>query len=344
MEHKPVIGITIGDFNGVSPELILKLFSDTAILKFFTPIVYASSKLFNKYRKYISNEEQIQNNFFYIKSAADNQNPKKVNLINCWEDDFPIDPGIPTLESGKAAWLSLKMATEDLKKGWIDAIVTCPINKKNIQSDEFNFPGQTEYFAYHFGNGKNPLMLMVANQLRIALVTSHVPLEKVSSLIKKELIIEKLEILIQSLKRDFNIYKPKIAVLGLNPHAGEGGMLGQQEQDEIVPAIQAMKEKGNYIYGPFSSDGFFGANMQKSYDAVLAMYHDQGLIPFKTLEFDNGVNFTAGLPIVRTSPDHGTAYTLAGKNKASVNPLREAVFLAIKILKNRKESVQLYKN
>ncbi|MFQ3576979.1 MAG: 4-hydroxythreonine-4-phosphate dehydrogenase PdxA, partial [Cytophagales bacterium] len=305
-------------------------------------IVYGSSKIFNKYRKLLNIEEATQNLFFYIKSA-DSQNPKRVNLINCWEDDFAIQPGVPTEESGKASWLSLKMATEDLKKGWIDAVVTCPINKKNMQSDEFNFPGHTEFFAHHFGNGKDALMFMIADQLRIAVATGHVPLAKVSGLLSKELIFEKLMTMNNSLKRDFNLTKPRIAVLGLNPHAGEEGLLGNEEQEVIIPAIEQFKEKGNYVFGPFPADGFFGANMQKSYDAVLAMYHDQGLVPFKTIEFENGVNFSAGLSVVRTSPDHGTAYSLAGKNKASVNPLREAVYLAVKVLANRKDFVT-YKN
>lgn len=336
MEHRPTIGITIGDFNGVGPEIILKVFSDLAILKFCTPIIYGSNKILQKYRKLLNAEDNQNLQFFYIKSA-DQHNNKKVNLINCWEEDHQIEPGKSTEIAGKCAFAALKLATEDLKKGWIDAIVTCPINKMNIQSEEFNFPGHTEYFGHHFSQGKDNLMLMVSEELRVAVVTGHIPLSKVSQSLTKELIASKLSIFLQSLKKDFAKNKPRIALLGLNPHAGEDGLLGSEEKDVIIPVVEEFKKKGEYVFGPYPADAFFGNKLDQKFDGVLAMYHDQGLIPFKSLAFDTGVNFSAGMPIVRTSPDHGTAYDIAGKGLADENSLRQAIFLVSEIFSNRRK-------
>lgn len=336
MEHRPTIGITIGDFNGIGPEIILKVFSDQAILKFCTPIIYGSNKILQKYRKLLNADDNQNLQFFYIKSA-DQHNNKKANLINCWEEDHPIEPGKVTDVAGKCAYAALKLATEDLKKGWIDAIVTCPINKANIQNEEFKFPGHTEYFAHHFGQGKDNLMLMVHEDLRVAVATGHIPLSKVSQALTKELITAKLSIFLQSLKKDFAKNKPKIALLGLNPHAGESGLLGSEENDVIIPVIEEFKKKGEYVFGPYPADAFFGNKQDRKFDGVLAMYHDQGLIPFKSLAFESGVNFSAGMPIVRTSPDHGTAYDIAGKGLADENSLRQAIFLVSEIFANRRK-------
>ena len=328
--HKPVVGITLGDFNGVGPEVIIKCFNDSSMLKFCTPIIYGSSKIINKYKKILGIEDQ---GYFHIKSA-DQFNQKKVNIINCWEDDFEIEPGKVTETAGKSAWASLKLATEDLKKGWIDAIVTAPINKANIQNDEFKYPGHTEFFATEFSKGPN-LMFLVGDNIRVGVVTGHLPLKEVTSAVTQELIKEKLQIMLESLQKDFGITKPRIAVLGLNPHAGEDGLLGEEEKTIIRPVIDEFKSKNHLVFGPYPSDGFFGQMSHQKFDAVLAMYHDQGLIPFKTIAFDSGVNFTAGLSIIRTSPDHGTAYDIAGKGVADENSFREAVFTACDILKNR---------
>ncbi|HTF82671.1 MAG TPA: 4-hydroxythreonine-4-phosphate dehydrogenase PdxA [Cytophagales bacterium] len=336
MEHRPTIGITIGDFNGIGPEIIMKVFSDSAILKFCTPIIYGSSKILQKYRKLLNTEDNQSQQFFYIKSA-DQHNNKKINLINCWEEDHHIEPGKVTEIAGKCAYAALKLATEDLRKGWIDAIVTCPINKANIQSEEFKFPGHTEYFAHHFSQGKENLMLMVHDELRVAVVTGHMPLSKVPQALTKELLASKLSVFFQSLKSDFAKNKPKVALLGLNPHAGESGLLGSEENDIIIPVIEEFKKKGEYVFGPYPADAFFGNKLDRKFDGVLAMYHDQGLIPFKALAFDSGVNFSAGMPIVRTSPDHGTAYDIAGKGVADENSLRQAIFLVTEIFGNRRK-------
>ncbi len=336
MEHKPVIGVTFGDYNGISPELILKVFSEPSILKFCTPIIYGSTRILAKYRKLFNYEDQQQHNFLLIKSS-DQHNPKRVNILNCWEEDHVIEPGKVTETAGLCAWKSLKEATEDLKKGWIDAIVTNPINKSNIQNDEFRFPGHTEFFAHNFSTGTDSLMFLVAEDLRVGVVTGHIPLKDVATTITPEKITSKLNLMIQSLKKDFAIGKPKIAVLGLNPHAGEEGLLGLEEQEIIIPTITDFKNKGQYVYGPYPADGFFGKMLHRKFDAVLAMYHDQGLIPFKTIAFEQGVNYTAGLSIVRTSPDHGTAYDIAGKNIANENSLREALYLVCEIFKNRRK-------
>ena len=335
-EHKPIIGISLGDFNGVGPEVTLKALSDSKILKMCTPVLYGSVKVLSKYRKLLNLDEWT----LHPVKAIDQIVHKKTNVINCWEENLEIQPGKVTPEACRAALIALKTATEDLKKGAIDAIVTAPINKHNIQSEEFPYPGHTEYFAHQF-SAQETVMLLVSGDLRVGVVTGHIPLSAVPAAITKEKVISKINALIKSLKADFGISKPRIAVLGLNPHAGEDGLLGSEEKEIIAPAITELRHKGNLVYGPYPSDGFFGALEYKKYDAVLAMYHDQGLIPFKTLAFDDGVNYTAGLSVVRTSPDHGTAYNIAGKNQATEASMRAAVFMACDIVHHRKEEASL---
>jgi 4-hydroxythreonine-4-phosphate dehydrogenase len=333
MEHteiKPVLGITIGDYNGIGAEVIMKTLSDVRILKSCKPVIYGSSKIFLKYKKIL----QLENFNFHQINSIEQAQDKKINLLNCWEDNLEVEAGKIIPEAGRAAYLALAKSTEDLKAKQLDAIVTAPINKQNIQSPDFQFPGHTEYYTHHFGK-EDSLMLLVGEQIRIGTVTTHIPVGQVPDHLTQEKIIRKLNILLKSLKDDFGIRKPKIAVLGLNPHAGEGGLLGTEENNVILPAIQHLKDKGHLIAGVFSADGFFGAGQYKKYDAVLAMYHDQGLIPFKMLSFENGVNFTAGLSIVRTSPDHGTAFDIAGKGVADENSMRAALFLACDVVKNR---------
>jgi len=333
-KNKPVIGISMGDFNGIGPEILLKIGSEHSITKICTPIIYGSTKVFNKYRKLL-NTDEFQ--FLHIKDASQVAH-RKVNIIHCWEEDYEIEPGRVTEQAGKCAFLSLKAATSDLKKGLLNALVTAPINKQNIKSTEFNFIGHTEYLQQQF-EAKDVLMFMVSEDLKVAVATMHVPLTDVGTDISKEKLQSKLELMINSLKRDFNIGKPKIAVLGLNPHAGEEGAIGREELEIIKPLIAELKHKGNLVFGPYSADGFFAAESYKKYDAVLAMYHDQGLIPFKMLAFENGVNFTAGLNVVRTSPDHGTAYNIAGKGLADESSMRAAMYMACDILANRAEII-----
>lgn len=330
---KPVVGITIGDVNGIGPEVIIKTFADSRVLKFGTPVIYGSTKVIAKYKKILEIEEF---GYSHIKSA-EQVNHKKINLISVGNDNFELQPGKVTPEAGKFALDSLLAASEDLRKGLLSAIVTAPINKLNIQSESFSFPGHTEFFTETF-KASDSVMFLTSEFLRVAVVTGHIPLEKVKSSITTDKIISKLKILDSSLKKDFGIGKPKIAVLGLNPHAGEEGLLGDEEKTVIKPAIDILKQKGMMVFGPYPSDGFFGTSQYKKFDAVLAMYHDQGLIPFKTIAFETGVNYTAGLPIIRTSPDHGTAYNLAGKNQADESSFREAFYLACSIYKERKEA------
>ena len=329
---KPKIGITIGDINGIGPEVVIKALNDNRILSHCIPVIYGSTKTLSYYRKQINPEEF---NYSQVKEDG-NFHSKKVNVVNCWDDAIEIKPGVPTPESGKASFLSIKGATNDLKKGTIDAVVTAPIDKKNIQNDEFKFAGHTEYFTQQF-DSKNSLMLLTSDRLRVGVVTGHIPVSQISNKLTKELIASKISLMVESLKKDFGIAKPKVAVLGLNPHAGDDGLIGDEEAKVILPAITDIKNKGNLIYGPYPADGFFGNGVYKKYDGILAMYHDQGLIPFKTLAFETGVNFTAGLSIVRTSPDHGTAFNIAGKDIADETSMRYAIYEAIDIVKNRKE-------
>jgi len=319
---KPIIGITVGDINGVGPEVIIKALSDNRIINYITPVIYGSTKIISYYRKNLGMEDfnysQVKNNYL---------NPKKINVVNCWEEVIEINAGTTDKNAGKYALMALESASKDYLENRIDAIVTGPINKKTIQSDEFNFPGQTEYIASK-GGDKDSLMMMVGENIKVALVTTHMPVKSIAGHITKNAVSSKLKIFMSSLKKDFGISKPKIAVLALNPHAGDGGLLGTEENEIIAPVIEDFKTKGNLIYGPYPSDGFFGASQYKNFDGTLAMYHDQGLIAFKSLSFEDGVNYSAGLKIIRTSPDHGTAYNLAGKNLASEISMRTAIFLA----------------
>ena len=329
-ERKTRIGISHGDLNGISYEVILKTLNDNRILELFTPVLYGLSKVLSYNRKNLN-----FNSFNYkVVSDASQVYNNRVNVINLSNDEIKIEFGKSTSLAGKLSFDALERAVADLKNNKIDVLVTAPINKSNIQSEEFTFPGHTEYLAQCF-DCETPLMLMVHNKLRVGTITGHIPLKDVSSQLSKELIAAKIKILDASLKKDFAIQRPKIAVLGLNPHAGDHGVIGDEDDQIIQPAITEAKKQGHLAYGPFPADGFFGSNEYTKYDAILAMYHDQGLIPFKILAFEDGVNFTAGLPIVRTSPAHGTAYDKAGKNTASPDSFRKAMYLAIDIYRNR---------
>ncbi|EDM37075.1 putative 4-hydroxythreonine-4-phosphate dehydrogenase [Pedobacter sp. BAL39] len=336
MSNKIKIGISIGDINGIGLEVILKTLSESRILDFCTPIVYGHTKVASYHRKALG----LSDFNFNVITEAQLANPKKANLINCWEEDVKIELGTATQTGGKYALLSLEKATEDLVKGEIDALVTAPINKHNIQSDQFSFPGHTEYLMERSGS-KDVLMFLLSEDIRVGVVTGHIPVSEVSRSITVEKIVKKLQLMNESLKKDFWIEKPKIAVLGLNPHAGDNGLLGTEEAEIIMPAIQQAFDKGIISFGPYPADGFFGKGSYKQFDAVLAMYHDQGLIPFKTIAFGRGVNFSAGLKIVRTSPDHGTGYDIAGKNVADPGSFAEALFAAVHIVRNRKEQEEL---
>ncbi|GAB3538252.1 4-hydroxythreonine-4-phosphate dehydrogenase PdxA [Pontibacter brevis] len=329
-KFKVKLGISIGDTNGIGPEVVVKTLADQRILNFCTPVIYASANLLKQVRKALR-EEHFQ---FQETESAQALVPRKVNAIACWEHEPELTPGNPTPASGKASLDSLQAACRDLKAGLLDGLVTAPINKDNIQSEDFRFPGHTEFLTSYF-DAPESLMLLVSEGLRVATVTGHMPVKEVSSRITEELLIRKMTILLDSLQKDFGIQKPRIAVLGLNPHAGEQGLLGREEVEIIRPAVMHMKERGHLVFGPYPADGFFGMRQFNQVDAVLAMYHDQGLIPFKTLAFENGVNYTAGLPVVRTSPDHGTAYDIAAKHTASETSFREALFLAYDIIRKR---------
>jgi 4-hydroxythreonine-4-phosphate dehydrogenase len=339
MSDKVKIGISIGDVNGIGLEVILKTLIEPSILDFCTPIVYGHTKVTSFHRKALSLTELS----FNVIASASLANARRVNLINCWEEDVKIELGQSTETGGKYALLSLEKATEDLVNGEIDALVTAPINKHNIQSETFNFPGHTEYLQEKSGSA-DVLMFLISENLRVGVATGHIPVNKVAASLTKEGILSKLTLMNASLKKDFWIEKPKIAVLGLNPHAGDNGLLGSEEKDIIMPAIQAAFDKGIICFGPYPADGFFGNGTYKQFDAVLAMYHDQGLIPFKTIAFTSGVNFTAGLKVVRTSPDHGTGYDIAGKNVADATSFMEALFAAVHIYKSRKEQELLISN
>ncbi|GAB1417117.1 4-hydroxythreonine-4-phosphate dehydrogenase PdxA [Paludibacter sp.] len=329
--NRLLIAITQGDINGIGYEVILKTLSEPRVYEEFTPVIYGSSKAAGFYKKLYD----IQTVNLNIINNIEEAHPKKINIINCSGDDIKVEPGKVTEEAGKSAFEALQKATVDMKKGLVDALVTAPINKKNIQSDKFNFPGHTEYLEQLFGELNSSLMLMVNDVMRVAVVTGHIPVKNIPLVITKELIIEKLKTLNQSLKKDFTIVRPRIAVLGLNPHAGDNGVIGNEEATIIKPALQDAEKEGIMCFGPYPADGFFGSGQFNRFDGILAMYHDQGLIPFKTVSMENGVNFTAGLPIIRTSPAHGTAYDLAGNNQASEESFRQALFMAYDIVKNR---------
>lgn len=336
--QRPVIGISVGDLNGIGTELAIKTFSDNRLLEICTPILFASNKLINFYRK------SIPDSTFNYQHIKDLSRPfhKQVNLFNCWEEEVAINPGQLTDTGGAYAVKSLVAAVEALKDKKIDCLVTAPIHKKNIQSTEFSFTGHTPYLRQAFGV-KDVLMLMSSDNFRVGLVTEHVPVIEIANNITRESILSKLNILKDSLIRDFGIDKPRIAVLGLNPHAGDEGLIGREEEDIIKPAIKDAKHN-MLVFGPYSADAFFARNQQQRFDAVLAMYHDQGLIPFKSLAFGEGINYTAGLPAIRTSPDHGTAFDIAGKNKADTGSFLAAVYGCLDIVQKRREFVENHKN
>ena len=340
MEEKMIrVAITQGDTNGVGYEVILKTFADPAMLELCTPIIYGSPKIAAYHRKALN----LETNFSIINRAEEARNGR-VNLLACFDDDVKVDLGQPSPEAGQAAFKALDRAMTDYRSGLFDVLVTAPINKATIQSPGFHFPGHTEYIEASVGEGNKALMILMNENLRVALVTTHLPIKDVSKAITKEAIIEKAKIFHQSLKRDFRISNPRIAVLSLNPHAGDNGLLGSEEQDVIKPAIEELEKMGIQAFGPYPADGFFGNNTYYHFDGVLAMYHDQGLAPFKTIALESGVNFTAGLPIIRTSPDHGTAYDIAGQGKADENSFRQAVYTAIDVYRNRQNYDEPLKN
>jgi len=328
--HKPIIGFTAGDLNGIGLELIIKALCDPHIMDICVPVIFANNKCINFYKKL---SPSINFNFHSTKEL-NRLNHKQVNVFNCWEEEVAISPGELTDIGGKYALISLEQATAALKDGHIDALVTAPIHKKNIQSDTFKHSGHTPYLKETFGV-KDVLMFMVAANMRVGLVTEHLPVADLAKHITKESILSKVKIMHQSLQQDFGIDKPKIAVLGLNPHAGDGGLIGNEEETVIKFAIKDAKHN-MLVWGPFSADAFFARGMYEKFDGVLAMYHDQGLIPFKSLAFGEGTNYTAGLPVVRTSPDHGTAFDIAGKDKADATSFLAAAFEAIDIYRTRK--------
>ena len=330
--NKPVIGISCGDLNGIGLEIIIKTISDTRLLEICTPVLFANNKAINFYRKLLP---EININFSSVKDIS-RVNHKQVNLYTCWEDEVAIVPGELTDIGGKYAVLSLVTAAQALKDGHIDGLVTAPIHKKNTQSAEFNFTGHTPYLKNLFGVA-DVAMFMVADNMKVAVLTEHVAVKDIAGHITRASILSKLQIIQNSLKKDFGIDKPKIAVLGLNPHAGDEGLIGKEEDEIIKPAIKDAKQKDIFCFGPYSADAFFARGSHEKFDAVLAMYHDQGLIPFKSLAFGEGVNYTAGLAGVRTSPDHGVAFDIAGKGIADESSFREAIFKCIDIINGRKE-------
>ena len=326
----PVIGISVGDLNGIGIELIIKTFADSRITEFCTPIVFGSNKVINFYRKSMPELNINYNNIKEINKA----NPKQLNIFSAWEEEVEITPGLASETGGKYGVLSLQAAVKALKTNEIDALVTAPLNKHTMQSGEFNFTGHTPYLKDAF-KADDVVMLMVAENMKVALLTEHVAIGDVAKNISKEQIIKKINLLKNSLKKDFGIDKPKIAVLGLNPHAGDEGLVGKEEKEIIRPAVLEAKKNDCIVLGPYSADAFFARGSHEKFDAVLAMYHDQGLIPFKSLALGEGTNFTAGLPVIRTSPDHGTAFDIAGKNLADEASFRQAIYTAIDIYETR---------
>jgi 4-hydroxythreonine-4-phosphate dehydrogenase len=331
---KPRIGITLGDFNGIGPEVVIKALADNRLLNLVVPVVYGSTRVLSYYRKLMELEEF---NYSQVKNKGQFF-PRSINVVNCWEEPLEIHPGQPSREAGKAALLCLRKAVEEVKEGLIDGFVTGPIDKNTVHGEDFPYRGHTEYLTQEF-QATETLMMLVSDDLKVGLVTEHIPILDIPGYISKERVELKIRLMELSLKKDFNISKPKIAVLGLNPHASDDGLIGLEENAVINPVINDLRTKGKLIFGPYPADGFFATGQHKKFDGVLAMYHDQGLIPFKYIAFETGVNFTAGLPIVRTSPDHGTAYSIAGKNQAAEGSMRQAIYLASAIVKNRQEQL-----
>lgn len=341
MEHsKPVIGFTIGDINGVGPEILIKLLSDDRIYQFCTPVVYGSTRVLSYYKKLMNNNKFRYNALNDWSKLMD----KQTNVVSVISEDPIIEVGKESDQAGVYALSAIDKAIEDWKNGKIEALVTAPINKSTVaRAAQGNFAGHTEYLEKLCG-AKHSLMILFAEDLRIGLVTNHIPVSKISESISKELVQSKIEQLNISLKSDFGLHQPRIAVLALNPHAGDKGLIGNEELEVLIPAINQSYRNGILAFGPFPSDGFFGSGNFKKFDAVLAIYHDQGLAPFKALTFDDGVNFTSGLDLVRTSPDHGTAYDIAGKDLASERSIRQALFAALDIIENRKEYKEMKSN
>lgn len=337
--NKIKIGITQGDINGVGYEVILKTFAEPMMFELCTPVIYGSPKVAAYHRKSLD----LPTNFSIVNSATEAAEGR-LNVVNCIEDEIKVEFGKADAEAGKAALGALEKAMEEYKAGWIDAIVTAPINKHTIHSEQFNFPGHTEYIEQRLGEGRKALMILMKGDFRVALVTGHIPVSQIASTLSKELIEEKLAIFNHSLKQDFGISAPRIAVFSLNPHAGDGGLLGTEEEEIIIPALKEMAAKGVLCYGPYPADGFMGSGNFTHFDGILAMYHDQGLAPFKALAMDEGVNYTAGLPVVRTSPAHGTAYDIAGKGVASEDSFRQAIYVAIDVFRNRMREKEALSN
>lgn len=337
MNRKIVVGITQGDGNGIGYEVIIKALADERMLEMCTPVIYGSPKIFGFYKKTVHNIEQINTN---VISDAGDIRPKTVNIVNCLPDNVYVEPGKPTPESAKSAMKALECAVNDAKAGKIDVIVTAPFNKRAMNAEGFGFTGHTEFLEKQFGVN-DAVMLMVADQLKVAVATQHIPLREVPEALNTDMLVNKLRLMKASLEQDFGIYDPKIAVLGLNPHCGDGGLIGDEEQKIIGPAVQQAQKEGIMAFGPYSPDGFFGMCNYMKYDAILAMYHDQGLTPFKALAFEMGVNYTAGLPVVRTSPDHGTAYELAGRDEADPRSMISAIYTAIDVFNKRAEHKRL---
>lgn len=334
---KIVVGISIGDLNGIGIEVILKAFQDKRMLEFCTPVLFGATKVVSYHKKALNLEVPVHGI-----TNIDQINPNKINVLNIWKEEVKIDLGKATKESGTYAAKSLEAATNHLKENKVDVLITAPINKENIQSDSFNYPGHTEYLEANL-EGKS-LMILLTDELRIGLITGHIPLAKVAETITSELIKEKVDTMHESLKRDFGIVKPKIAVLSLNPHCGDNGVIGKEEDEIIKPTVQEIATSGKLVFGPYAADGFFGSKTYKQFDGVLATYHDQGLAPFKALSFGKGVNFTAGLNHVRTSPDHGTGYDIAGKNLANSSSFTEALFTALQVFNCRNDYKEITKN
>ncbi len=338
--EKLKVGITHGDPNGIGYEVILKTFADPTMLELCTPIVYGSPKVASYHRKSLD----LQVNYTPISQVAD-AHDDTLNILHCTADEVKVELGQATAEGGQAALAALERAVKDWREGLIDVLVTAPINKHAIQSDQFHFPGHTEFIEKRVGHdGQQALMILMNERMRVALVTTHVPLREVAAGITEEAVMGKLQTFHQSLRRDFSIEAPRIAVLALNPHAGDNGLLGSEEQDVLRPVIARANEEGLHVYGPFAADGFFGSKAYTYYDGILAMYHDQGLAPFKLLAMEDGVNYTAGLDIVRTSPDHGTAYDIAGRGEANENSLRQAIYTAIDVYRNRQAWDEAHNN
>lgn len=331
------VGISVGDINGIGIEIILKTFEDARILELCTPIIFASNKTLSIHKKELNIHTQT-----YGVDTVSKCVPNKVNLVNVWKEHGEVDLGKETKNGGKYAFLSLQAAVKALQNDEIDVLVTAPINKHNIQSEDFKFSGHTEYLEANL-EGKS-LMILMTDELKIGLITGHIPIQKITETITAELIEKKVNLMHNSLIQDFKISKPKIAVLGLNPHCGDNGVIGDEDDNLIKPTLEKIQTNGKLVYGPFSADSFFGSGSYKNFDGILAMYHDQGLAPFKTLSFGNGVNFTAGLNKIRTSPDHGTAFEIAGKGEANNNSFKEALYTAIAIFKNRTEFKELSEN